>query len=145
MNCDAEGGPSAIQCLAGIVQANVVDLRTQVDAWKYADIHSAANAEGKLVRGKAATAETRAADQALHERIDFRGVPKSQARAKHIRVCIQGNSARRGVIGAEITSNTEPAVGIKGDGAADPVLVDAVGIAQAEIGIAAGDVEGLRM
>jgi Transglycosylase SLT domain len=42
MNGDAEGSPSAIQCLAGIVQAHVVDLRTQIDARKYADIHSAA-------------------------------------------------------------------------------------------------------
>src|ERR1051325_7823168 len=145
VNGDAEGSPSAIQRLARIVQADVVDLRTQIDARKYADIHAAANAESKLVRGESPAAETRATDQALHERIDFRGVAKSQARAKHIRVCIQGNSARRGVIGAEITSNTEPAVGVKGDGAADPVLVDAVGVAQAEVGIASGNVHGLRV
>ena len=49
------------------------------------------------------------------------------------------------MIGAEITSNTEPPVGVKGDRTADPVLVDAVGIAQAEVGVTAGDVHGLRV
>jgi len=126
MDDDADGGASAIDGVARVVQANIVHLRADSQMRSESEIHAAADAKGKLVGGKAATADTRAADQGLHERIDFDGVAKSQARAKEIGVGIQGNAAGRGVVSAEIAHKTQPPVRVVGDGAAGPVLVDAV-------------------
>jgi len=54
----AEREPRAIGCAAGIMQANVVELRAQCQMRQNAQIHSAANAIRKVGIGAAAVAES---------------------------------------------------------------------------------------
>ncbi len=75
------------------------------------------NTIGKLV-GRAATrsnSDARAAKKHLREWVDSGGVTQSQARAEEIRVGVQGNTERGGIITAEIADDAEPAIGIIGD------------------------------
>src|SRR6266568_1287367 len=126
MDDKSDRNARAIGGLAGVAQADIVHLWAQSEVRKKTEIHATADAEGKLVGGKSASAETRAAEQGLRERIDFCGVAKSQARAEEIGVGIKGNAAGRGVVGAEVADKTEPAIGVISERTAHPVLVDAV-------------------
>jgi len=47
------------------------------------------------------------------------------------------------VVAAEAADDTEPAVGVIGDRAADAVLIDAPGTTQVKIGVTDGGVDGL--
>ena len=48
------------------------------------------------------------------------------------------------MVAADIADETEPTVGIIGDRAADAILVDSTRTTQTEVGIADGNVDGLR-
>src|SRR6266480_2902884 len=144
MDDEAERGSRAIGGLAGVAQADVVQLRAQSEMRKKTDIHAAAEAIGKLVRRAAGTSgQTRPAKQDLRKGSDLGGVAQRQTGADEIGVSVEGNAARRGVVAAEVADGTEPAVGIIGDRAADAVLADASGTPQAEIGVTDRGVDGL--
>jgi hypothetical protein len=145
MDDEADREARAIGGLAGVAQADVVQLRTQSEVRKKTVIHAAAEAIGKLVGGAAAGTggQTRPAEQELRKGSEFGGAAQRHAWAEEIGVCVEGNAARRGVVAAEVADDTEPAVGVIGDRAADAVLVDAPRTTQAEIGVADGGVDGL--
>jgi hypothetical protein len=145
MDDEAQGHAGAIGRKAGIVQADVVELGAQRQVWKKTNIHAAAEAISKLV-GRSATGtggQTGAAKQRLPEGSQFGGVAERQPGAEEIGVGVEGNATRRGVVDAKVADETEPAIGIVRDGAADTVLVEAAGATQAEIGIPDGGVDGL--
>ena len=62
-----------------------------------------------------------------------------------IGVGINGNAGGRSVVAANIADNAKPVFGVIRDRAAEAVLVEPAGTAEAEIGIAAGDVDGLSV
>src|SRR6267143_4839698 len=145
MDDEAEREARAIGGLAGVAQADVVQLRAQSEVRKKSDIHSAAQAIGKLV-GRAAAGsggQTRPANLELRKGIELGGVAQRHAGADEVGISVEGNAAGRGVVAAEVADDTEPPVRIIGDRAANAVLVDAPGTTQAEIGVADGGVDGL--
>ena len=145
MDDEAEREARAIGGLDGVAQADVVQLGAQSEVRKKTDIHAAAETIGELV-GRAAAGsggQTRPANQELRKGIEFGGVAQRHAGAEEIGVGVEGNAAGRGVVAAEVADDTEPPVGVIGDGAANAVLVDAPGTTQAEIGVADGGVDGL--
>ena len=146
MDDKADGDAGAIERCAGAAQAHIVHLRPQSEVREKTDVYAPADAEGELVRGgnTAARAEARATNQSLGKRIEIGRIVQSKPRTEKISVGVEGNTAGRSVIGAEITDDAQKVVRIKSDRAADAVLVEAAGIAQAEIGITDRNVGGLR-
>src|SRR5215472_4355798 len=83
---DADRRARTVERLAGIAQANVVDLWTQIQVGKHAKVHAATDAERELVGGaKSSGSQMRPASQGLHEGVDSQGVAKNQPRPKQIR------------------------------------------------------------
>jgi hypothetical protein len=139
---EAGGDAGAIGVAAGSVEADVVQLGTEGQVWKEAEIHAAANAIGKLV-GRTSGTDTRTAKEGLRERMDVGGVTHSEARADKIGVGIQGNAAWRVMVATEISGDPEPMVEIVSNRTANAVLVETSGASQAEVGIAERGIYGL--
>src|SRR5437762_61928 len=101
MDNEADREARAIGGLAGVAQADVVQLGAQSEVRKKTDIHAAAETIGELV-GRAAAGsggQTRPANQELRKGIEFGGVAQRRAGAEEIGVGVEGNAAGRGVVG----------------------------------------------
>lgn len=145
MNDNGRGNTGAIDGLTRFANANVIDLRTQRQEWRDPNVHSAAKAESKVIGGtEPGSTEMCASNHALGKGTDPRRIPEHQARAKKERRGIRGHTSRRRVIVAKITSKAQPVV-VERNGSADAVLIEAIRVAQAEIGVANGCVDGLRV
>jgi len=145
MDDEAGGDSGAVGAAAGCVEADVVELRTEREVGQNAEVHAATKAIGKLAVGAATTAESEAgaSDEALHKWRDMAGITEGKPGTEEIGVGVQGDAAGRGVVATNVGDDTEPPFGVIGDGTADTVLVDSAGTAEAEIRVAAGNVDGL--
>ena len=142
---DAGRDARAVGVAAGRVEADIVNLGPEGQVRENRKIHAPAEAPGKLAVGPATAANryARAADQGLCEGRQLARVTQGKSRAEQIRVRIHGNTGRGRVVATEIAHQTKPSVGVIGDRAADAILVESTGAAQAEIGVADGSVDGL--
>ncbi len=139
----AHRDPRAIRSAAGIVESNVVELRTYGQVRKYSDIHAAAKAISEVGIGTAAVAcrEVPRTRQELNERGYFRRVVHDDARTEQKRVRVEGNAAGRGVIAAEVPDDAQVGDRLISDRTADAILVEACAAAEVEVGIANGSVD----
>src|SRR5439155_2024480 len=104
-----------------------------------------AEAIGKLAVGtaNAADGDAGAAEKALHKGRQFGRIVEGKPGTEKIGVGINGNAGRRGVVATNIADDAEPVFGVIRDRAAEAVLVESAGTAEAEVGVAGGDVNGL--
>jgi hypothetical protein len=139
----AHRDPRAIRRAAGIVESDVVELRTYGQVRKYSEIHAAAKAIREVGIGTEAVAcrEVPGARQELNERSYFRRVVHNDARAEHICVGIKGNAAWRSVIAAEVPDYTQVRDWLIGDRTADAILVEVCAAAEVEVRIADGSID----
>src|SRR5271170_6088882 len=79
--------------------------------------------------------------QELDEGSNSGWVTYDDARAKEKCIRVERDAAGRGVVGAEVADEAQERDRLVGDRAADAVLVDAVGVAKAEVGVSDGGVE----
>lgn len=137
----------AVGGTAGIVQADVIELRAQSQVRQNTDINAAANAIGEVGRGTAGSSEAcgqmPSTCKKLNKGSEIRWVVHDDARAEEKRVRVEGNAAGGGVVAAEITDDTQVGDGFVGDGTADTVLIEVCAAAEVEVGVADGSVGGL--
>jgi hypothetical protein len=140
----ADRDARAIGGAPGIVEADVVELRSQSQVRQNANINAAAKTIGEVGGRAAAVARGQMAGtcQELNKGSDLGWVVHDDARAEQEGVGVERNAARRGVVAAEVADDTEEGDGLVSDRAADAILIDAAGIAQTEVGVADGGVDG---
>src|SRR5579859_5691324 len=109
------------------------------------EVHSTAEAPGKLVAGTAATAESepRSPDQGLRKWSHLAWVMQGKTRSEQVGVRVQRDAAGRGVVAAKVADQAQPFVWEVGDRAAGSVLVYAAGASKAEVRVSDGSVDGL--
>ena len=142
MDDETGGDAGAIGVAAGSVEADVVQLGTEGQVWKDAEIHAAADAIGKLV-GRTPRRDARTAKESLHERMDLGGVVEGQTRPEEIGVGVKRSTAWRSVVAAKVTNDAKPIMDIVGDRTACAILVEATGASEAKVRIAKGGIHGL--
>jgi hypothetical protein len=138
---DAGRHPSRIHRVGAHVNADVIELRAKREMSRRAEVNSGAALQAKPF----ADAETPLAPAVkcapptrTCEGSDALGIAIRKPRPGEIRISVRANVERRGVIGAKIVGDSEPAVGIAGDGDSASVGIDSVVESFAKVGITDG-------
>ena len=94
MDDEAGGHAGGVGAAAGRVQADIVNLRTEGEVRKDAEIHASAEAVGKLAVGAATAADgdAGASEKALHEGSQFGRIMEGKPGTEKIGVGINGNA-----------------------------------------------------
>lgn len=138
-NARVVGGAPAI-----VVETDIIELRANGQMRKHANVDTAAEAIREIIHRGASKREVVAADKELRKRSDLGGVLEVYARPEKVGVGVKGGAAGRGVVVAKIGDRAHERDRIVGHGTADAVLIYVRAAAEAEVGVACGNINGLR-